>query len=153
MIKFFVPLLSLLRSPSLPHPPIPSSPDRNMLQEQKHKGRPSSLLGGVLNGGPGGALRARCVCLKRRGEEGWASRRRRRRTGAFSQKLQRNGRVLESVGAENGDVPLSRRGRRAIESHSCPHQNWSIVWQMCFSSPAFGGSPSEGRIGDVPEMP
>lgn len=63
IFRFFVPLLSLFHSLSLPptHHPIPSPQDRNILQEQKHKGRPSSLLGGVLKGGPGGALRARCV--------------------------------------------------------------------------------------------
>lgn len=31
------------------------------LHEQKHLGRPSSRLGGVSKGGPGGALRARCA--------------------------------------------------------------------------------------------
>lgn len=49
-----------------PNPNLPLSP-RNGPQEQKHKGRPSSLLGGVPKGGPGGALRARCVCLSEGG--------------------------------------------------------------------------------------
>lgn len=47
-------LSSLLRSPS------PLSPTHG-LHEQKHLGKPSSRLGGVPKGGPGGALRARCA--------------------------------------------------------------------------------------------
>lgn len=49
-------------------PPFPPSPTHG-LHEQKHLGKPSSRLGGVPKGGPGGALRARCALFFLGGKE------------------------------------------------------------------------------------
>lgn len=138
--------LFIFKSP----PPIPSphslSPRQPVCRNKNIKVGQVHFWEGFLKGGPGGVLRARCVCLK---EGGGVRFKREEKNWRFAQSS-RGTRVLESVRAQNGEVLLRRRMPKMLRVlintlANCTADVFFLIQPL--------GTPSAEQIKDVPEYP